>query len=152
MSHAVEQRFKIFDGLLEAPKTPFLLKYDQRARLTDYPGQPVVATFWATWCGPCAREMPALDRLARALPDVVFAPLAQDRDASILDIERYYQLHQITSLPMAIDNGRALARELGVPGTPTTLILDGTAGIRAAAVGNVDWTHPDIHDYLRSLA
>ncbi len=151
-SKAVEDVFSLFDGSMQVPTTPFLLKNGERRSLRDYPGRPVVVTFWATWCGPCAREMPELDDMAADLPEVAFAPLALDRHESIRKIENYYRRHQIRSLLPAVDSGQSLARAFGVPGTPTSLVIDGGGGVRASCVGNVNWRHPDIRAFVLSLA
>lgn len=149
---AVEGRFSLFDGDTEAPRTPFLRKDGSRDTLLSYPGRPVIATFWATWCGACAIEMPRLARLAEQTPQIVVAALAVDRDESFAKIERFYRLHRIRALEPAVDMGRSLAHQLKVPGTPTSLVLDGAGGIRATAVGNVDWDDREIRAYLLSLA
>ena len=149
---AMERHFSLFDGAMKAPKGPFLMKNGSRGSLRDYPGRTVVATFWATWCGPCAREMPELGRLARDHPEVVLIPLALDREESISKIEKFYRRHRITTLRPMIDMSQSLARKLRVPGTPTSVVIDGGGGIRAVAVGNVDWRNADVRAYLTSLS
>lgn len=149
---AVEMRFSLFDGETPPPTTPFRLKGGEQATLMDFPGRPLIATFWATWCGPCTREMPALDRLATDLPQIAFAPLALDKEESFRKIDKYYRRHQIRMLDQAIDSGQSLARQFGVPGTPTSVVIDGRGGIRASAVGNVDWSNREIRAFLLSLA
>jgi len=151
-SAAVEQRFSLFDGTTPPPRTPFKLRGEAQATLLDYSGRPLIATFWATWCPYCAKELPALDRLAADLPQIAFAPLAIDREESFTKIGKFYRRHRIHVLDQAIDSGQSLSRQFGVPGTPTSIVIDGRGGIRASAVGNVDWRHPEIRAFLLSLA
>lgn len=149
---AMRQHFSLLDGAMRAPKGPFLTRNGSRGSLRDYPGRTVVATFWATWCGPCAREMPELGRLARDHPEFVIIPLALDREESFTKIETFYRRHRIKTLPPVIDMSRSLARKLGVPGTPTSVVIDGGGGIRAVQVGNVDWRNQDVRAFLTSLS
>ncbi|MGN6382889.1 MAG: TlpA family protein disulfide reductase, partial [Dyella sp.] len=57
---------------------------DGRAhRLADYRGHRVLLNFWASWCGPCLDEMPALDRAARAHPQATVLGIAMDEPARV---------------------------------------------------------------------
>ncbi|MGN6225852.1 MAG: TlpA family protein disulfide reductase [Dyella sp.] len=66
-----------------APDVP-LSDLDGRAhRLADYRGHRVLLNFWASWCGPCLDEMPALDRAARAHPQATVLGIAMDEPARV---------------------------------------------------------------------
>ena len=63
-----------------APDTPFALPDGTPATLADWRGKVVVLNFWATWCAPCVKELPSLDRLAAALPADSHAVLVVSTD------------------------------------------------------------------------
>ena len=66
-----------------APDVP-LSDLDGRAhRLAEYRGHRVLLNFWASWCGPCLDEMPALDRAARAHPQATVLGIAMDEPARV---------------------------------------------------------------------
>ena len=66
-----------------APDVP-LSDLDGRAhRLAEYRGHRVLLNFWASWCGPCLDEMPALDRAARAHPKATVLGIAMDEPARV---------------------------------------------------------------------
>ena len=66
-----------------APDVP-LSDLDGRAhRLAEYRGRRVLLNFWASWCGPCLDEMPALDRAARAHPQTTVLGIAMDEPARV---------------------------------------------------------------------
>jgi thiol-disulfide isomerase/thioredoxin len=137
------------DALRNAPPgthpAPFTFRTaDGAARtLDDYKGQGVVLNFWATWCGPCVREMPALDALARALADnrVAVLPLSSDR-AGAAAVERFYKDKAITSLPVLLDPDGDAARAVKARGLPTTLVLDGDGRERQRVEGAAAWSSP----------
>lgn len=108
--------------------------------LADYTGQGVVLNLWATWCGPCVAEMPALDRLARLVAgeNIAVLPLSSDR-AGAPAVTRFYRDHGIRSLPVLLDPDGAAARALGAQGIPTTLIVDRAGRERGRVEGAKAW-------------
>ncbi|MGB1548632.1 MAG: TlpA disulfide reductase family protein, partial [Alphaproteobacteria bacterium] len=73
-----------FTPLSEPRPVPDEVFYDEdgvERRFADFRGKGIVLNFWATWCGPCVRELPSLDRLADRIAeeDIVVLPLSQDR-------------------------------------------------------------------------
>jgi thiol-disulfide isomerase/thioredoxin len=77
------------EGLHNKPAPPFnfyVLEDDSKKNITDYKGQMVLLNYWATWCGPCLKEMPELNRLQSKYQDqglVVIALSDEDRDRLI---------------------------------------------------------------------
>lgn len=105
-------------------------------------GQPVVVTFWATWCEPCRREMPSLEALHRAgTAGVRVVGVSVDED-------RLLAQEFARRLGVTFPNGRAdaatLAREpLGLRGFPTTFVVDAAGVVRWRAEGARDWASGD---------
>jgi cytochrome c biogenesis protein CcmG, thiol:disulfide interchange protein DsbE len=89
---------------------------------------PTVVNLWASWCGPCKEEMPAVERFAASSPGVRVVGIAvnDSRDAA-----RDFARRVGVTFPLGIDEDDALGRGYGVSGLPTTLVLD-TAGRLAA--------------------
>jgi len=109
--------------------------------LADYAGQGVVLNFWATWCGPCVKEMPALDELARLVAGDRIAVLAISSDrAGAPAVERFYRDNGIRSLPVLLDPEGAATRVLAARGIPTTLIVDRAGRERGRLEGAQRWS------------
>jgi thiol-disulfide isomerase/thioredoxin len=121
--------------------------------LADFAGKGVVLNLWATWCGPCAAELPSLDRLAATLApdDIVVVPLSSDRGGAAV-VEQYYKNHGIAHLGVWIDPDETALQALGARGIPTTLILDREGRERARLEGGIDWASKDAAALVRKLA
>lgn len=109
-------------------------------RVADHAGHGLVINLWATWCQPCVAEMPALDRLTRALEGsgVRVLPLSSDR-AGAPQVERFYRDRGLQTLPVLLDPRGAASRALGARGIPTTIIVDRDGRERARLEGGADW-------------
>src|SRR6516165_9009967 len=109
--------------ILEAPRlTPSVSFEDGQGKkrsLADFKGKVVVLNIWATWCVPCRREMPALDRLQADLggPEFTVVPLSIDRNG-IEAINKFYSEMGIRNLPIYIDVSGKVIRDLGAVGLP----------------------------------
>ena len=91
--------------------------------LADLHGEVVILDFWATWCGPCRRELPRLGALhaemARKGGRVLAVSIDEDRQNVELFVRRYG-----LGLPIAIDGPNGLAQELDLEHVPLALVLD----------------------------
>jgi thiol-disulfide isomerase/thioredoxin len=115
-------------------------------------GQVLVLNAWATWCPPCRREMPALQRLSEAMQGrkIVVAGLTVDRDLNL--VREFLLAHRIT-FPQYVDPEMELANGvLRVVGFPETFILAPDGRLAARLVGEREWDGPAIARSLEALA
>lgn len=132
-----------------APATGFLIEDSKEASLADYQGAGVVINFWATWCAPCVKEMPALDRLSVMADPETFRVLTLSTDRGGESVVReFYKRTEISSLPVALDDKSRVARAFGVLGLPTTILLDGEGVEVGRVTGIAEWDHPDTLAFL----
>lgn len=112
--------------------------------VADFAGKIVVFNFWATWCPPCRKEMPSLDRLRaeRAGPGFEVVALAMDR-ASVGKIKDFYLSIGAENLKIYREPTLRIGAEAGVLGMPITLILDREGREIARLQGEADWAGPD---------
>lgn len=109
-------------------------------RLSDFRGKVVLLNLWATWCPSCIEEMPSLDRLQAKLggPDFTVLPVSMDRGGSEVIID-FYAEHQLTSLPLAIDNAISIARKIQPRGLPYTLLINRFGEEVGSSLGGEVW-------------
>ncbi len=122
--------------------------------LADFKGRAVLVNFWATWCVPCRREMPALDRLQAKLGGPAFQVLAISIDRQgIAAVRAFYRGLGLRSLGINLDaSGKALAA-LGLEGIPVTLLIDRDGREIGRKLGALEWDSPAVVDAIRrSLA
>jgi cytochrome c biogenesis protein CcmG, thiol:disulfide interchange protein DsbE len=110
-------------------------------------GQPALVAFWASWCVPCADEMPALEALARQVGDRARV-LAISTDEDWESVKRFFR--RGTDLPVVLDRDRTVAARFGSEGIPETFLLDGAGRIRHF-FHQARWDAPEAAACLDSL-
>ena len=116
--------------------------------LANYRGKVVLLNFWATWCTPCVREMPALIDLHHDRPDLAILAVSIDEDED--EYTRYIQRRHVDLITVR-DPGQTAAKLYHTDGWPETYIIDRQGIIRRKIVGDPDWSNPELRAYLKTL-
>ncbi len=134
------------------PEFTFTDAEGKEHRVADFAGKGLLINLWATWCGPCVKEMPALDRTQAALAGegVVVLALSSDRGGRS-QVAPFYERHELRHLGLWLDPRGAAMRALGVRGLPTTVVVDRAGQERARLEGAAEWDQPEMLDRLRRL-
>ncbi len=122
----------------------------EEASLQELKGKILFLNFWATWCGPCRREMPDIEKMEQELASegLVVALISDD---SAQDVQAYLEKTPFR-FRFLLDPENELAFKLGVDVLPTTLIVDRQGRAALAHVGAYDWDSPQAIEELRRLA
>jgi thiol-disulfide isomerase/thioredoxin len=144
------KKLALHEAPVAVPEAVLLDATDGEHSLADYKGKWVVLNFWATWCAPCRREMPSLDRLQAAMPEIAVVPVATGRNA-IPGIERFFAEAEIKGLPILRDPTSVLARGMGVMGLPVTVILNPEGQEVARLIGDAEWDSDSAKAVLAAL-
>lgn len=108
--------------------------------ISAYRGKVVLVNFWATWCGPCIKEMPALSSLQNKFIGLPFEVLALSQDRGGAAVARaFYDQQKITNLKVYIDQGGKAGRDLGLRGLPTSVLVDGAGREVMRIEGTTAW-------------
>ncbi len=147
--------FQPLDQPRELPDLGFVDGGGRAASLADFRGRVVLLNLWATWCVPCRREMPALDRLQATLggPDFIVLPLSIDR-GGLPPVKRFYEELGLAALGIFVDQSGAATSKLATTGVPTTLLIDRDGREIGRLLGAAEWDSPEaialIRRYLNS--
>ena len=108
--------------------------------LGDFAGRVVLLNLWATWCGPCVRELPSLDRLQATLgsPRFQVVALAEDHGGTATVLP-FLQQRQIRALAAYLDTPGAAVGVFGIPGLPTSILIDRNGQEVGRLVGGTNW-------------
>ena len=118
--------------------------------LSNIRGKVVLLNVWATWCAPCRKEMPALDRLQQKLGGAEFEVVALSIDSSgAAAVRRYYDEIGMRALAIYVDPTAEATGKLRTLGIPTTLLLDREGRERWRKTGPAEWDSPEIIESLR---
>ena len=124
-----------------APAAAFEDADGKPVKLADFAGKPVLVNLWASWCAPCVKELPTLDKLAHGGNLQVLA-VSQDSGPRA-SVVAFLQGHRIGTLEPYQDSKMALSGALG-PDTvlPTSILFDANGKEVWRYVGDLDWTSP----------
>ena len=147
-------QFTLNDPPRPAPETELRTVAGEPVTLAAYKDKVVLVNFWATWCVPCVREMPSLDRLQAAFDKEKFLILAVSVDrGGAAKVTPFLKKHGIENLTPLLDQRMRLASALGVPGMPTSFLLDREGRVLGSLPGIAEWDSPEakalIQHYLK---
>jgi len=142
--------FTLYEQAKPTPEVEFLDAAEQPRSFADFQGKVVLVNFWATWCTPCIREMPALARLEAELGGHDFRVVAISIDRKGMPaVNRFYKKHKIEGLKPFVDTKNAVPRKLRVVGLPTTVLIDRRGNEIGRLVGGAEWDSPEAIRLIR---
>jgi cytochrome c biogenesis protein CcmG/thiol:disulfide interchange protein DsbE len=133
------------------PAPDFTVKdSDRSVTLSQLRGQVVVLNFWASWCGPCIEETPSLMLMQQRMKSRGVTVLAVSIDEDDSAYHRFLAAHGINFLTVR-DAGHKSNALYGTFRYPETFVIDRNGIIRRKFIGQVDWTEPEVTDFLSKL-
>lgn len=143
-------RIQKFEEPVVAPDFTLNDLKGNQVTLKDHRGRIVFLNFWATWCPPCRREMPSMERLYKQLKDRDFTMLAVDMQESEKLVKAFISEFSL-SFPALLDLNGDISSLYGIRGLPTTYIIDREGMIIGKAVGPIDWSSQESIQLFQSL-
>jgi thiol-disulfide isomerase/thioredoxin len=125
-----------------APTASFNDPNGQPVTLAAYGGKPLLVNLWASWCAPCVKELPTLDRLLEKSDKVQVLAVSQDTGPHA-SVVAFLQSRRVARLDAYQDPKMALSGALGAEVLPTSVLYDGQGREVWRYVGDLDWTGPE---------
>jgi thiol-disulfide isomerase/thioredoxin len=145
-------KLKIVETPSPLPSTPFVDAAGQPLNLAAFKGKVVVLNLWATWCGPCRKEMPTLGRLQAAYAGKPLAVVAVSLDTREQTETAKAFIAQYKPLAFYQDAKFNFVTDLRPAGFPTTIIFDRSGQERAIMSGEADWDSPEARAVVDRLS
>jgi thiol-disulfide isomerase/thioredoxin len=123
------------------PKEAFAAPDGKPTSLAAFTGKPYLVNLWATWCGPCVKELPSLDRLAvRAGGKLTVLVVNQDDSKQAVDpVPAWWAAHPLPHLALYRDGPNALGFAYASGMLPTTILYDANGKEVWRVIGGMDW-------------
>lgn len=128
----------------QVPEVTFKDGEGRDMSLADFKGKTILLNIWATWCAPCRKEMPGLDRLQAELGSDQFEVVALSVDRGGVDAsKKFLDEIGVKSLAVYVDASGRASKPLRVIGMPTTLLIDAEGREIGRLIGEAEWDSAD---------
>ena len=139
----------IHKDLKEYDSLVFLDHKKNQLDLKDFKGKLILLNFWATWCAPCKKEMPSLDKL-KTLDDfknINIIPI-NIGGGSYKKSKEFFEEFKIKNLEIFMGSGPEFSQLFKLRGLPTTILIDKNGFEVGRIVGYVDFNDKTLLNWL----
>jgi len=134
-----------------APAASFTDLDGRPVSLADFRGKPLIVNLWATWCRPCLKEMPSLDRLQTTLAGKL-AVLAISQDRGGADkVGPFVKDLALPHLNIYVDPHSDVGHAFGVRGLPTSIVINAKGEVVGRVEGGAEWDSTQMMSVLKLL-
>ena len=122
-----------------------------QVKLEDFKGKVILINFWATWCGPCRKEMPSMHTLYAEYKDQGFVVLAISIDPSVKPVRKFIRKKELT-FPVLMDSEKEVYFDhYAVLTLPTSFLIDRNGVIVEKVFGEKDWDSAEAREKILQL-
>ena len=119
-------------------------------KLSDFRGKIIFLNFWATWCLPCRKEMPSMERLYKRFRDKDFEMIGINMQEPASSVKEFFENYKFSFISL-LDSTGDVQKRFGIRAIPSTLILDKKGRIIGKAIGEKEWDRKEAIDLFRQL-
>jgi len=106
--------------------------------LTEKKGNIMILNFWATWCVPCKKEMPSLEKLSKEYPEILIYPVNLEKP-NLDKAQKFFTDLEISNLNIYFDPNFSLVKLFNMRGVPTSILIDKNGQEFGRVIGEVDF-------------
>jgi thiol-disulfide isomerase/thioredoxin len=118
-------------------------------KLSDLKGSVVIVDFWASWCDPCKKELPALDALAAKYPKLIVVGVNVDKKRE--NAEKTLKLLSISKVRVVLDPDGATPSQYDLPKMPSSFVIDAKGIVRGVHAGYEDGDEHKVESEIQPL-
>ncbi|MEK4228913.1 thiol-disulfide oxidoreductase ResA [Solibacillus sp. FSL H8-0538] len=145
---AMKDEVEILKIGAEAPDFALVDLNGNTHRLSDYEGQGVFLNFWGTWCEPCEKEMPAMNRQYASFKDQGVQVLAVNFAQSDFEVQKYVA-NMGLNFPVAIDKTKSVFTAYNINPLPTTILINPEGKVEKIITGEM--SEAQISSFMESI-
>ena len=138
--------------IYDKPKPISELKFKdinlQDIDLTNKKGNIMIINFWATWCVPCKREMPSLDKLSKNFPQIKVFPINMEKPSKQKTLN-FYKETGVNNLDVYFDPKFNLVKKFKMRGMPTSILINKESMEIGRVVGEIDFYDEEFINILK---
>ena len=129
----------------------FLDKKDNKINIKNFDGNVIILNFWATWCEPCKKEMPSLDRLQANsnLNNLKVFPINIGNENK-KKVNEFFENLNIKNFEPYFDSPITLAKKFSLRGVPTSILIDKDGQEFARIIGSIDFENKKFIDWIKT--
>jgi len=132
----------------DAPDFALVDMNGEKHQLSDYKGKGVFLSFWGTWCKPCEREFPLMDKQYQVYKDQGLEILAVNIGESDFAVQKFIDRKGLT-FPVLIDDKKSVMETYKINPLPTTLLINPNGKIEKVITGEMN--EEMIKDYMEQI-
>lgn len=134
-----------------APHVSFADAAGETVNLSDFAGKVVVLNLWATWCAPCRREMPSLERLQTRFGDkITILAISEDIGGNKV-VAPFIAKFGLKTIKTYLDPKNTVGQAFKVDGLPTSLLIDRQGRVLGRVEGEARWDSPEMLAVIEPL-
>jgi thiol-disulfide isomerase/thioredoxin len=141
---------KDYKGKLKYPTIDLKNMRGVRKKLADLKGKIVLVSFWASWCPPCIREIPSMNKLYADMDKKKFEILAVNVGENKTAIKKFLKRHKI-DFPVLLDTEKKFYLDWKVYVVPSNYLIDKNGKLIAGSVGAIDWQSKEVFTKIKAL-
>jgi thiol-disulfide isomerase/thioredoxin len=135
----------------QAPQVSFSDATGASTNLSDFAGKPVLLNLWATWCAPCRREMPSLERLQARLGDKITVLAVSEDIGGNKAVAPFIAKFGLKAVKTYLDPKSTLTQAFNVDGLPTSFLIDRRGRVIGRVEGEAEWDSPKMLSVIEPL-
>ncbi len=153
LASALPAQAKSLDPAEKPPAPGFRLKnlQGEHVRLSDYHGKVVLLNFWATWCAPCRKEMPSMEKLWQTYREQGLVILAVSTDNGGESRIRNFVGRLNLTFPILLDADSLASDQYQVSGIPVSFLIDRQGRIVDRVLGSKEWASESVFQQMEGL-
>lgn len=133
---------------MDAPNFELVDLEGNSVRLSDFEGQGVFLNFWGTWCPPCKKEMPAMNRQYQVYKDQGVHVLSVNIAQSQFEVENFAKSYDL-KFPIVIDKSKSVMQAYNIKPLPTSILINPNGKVEQIITGEM--TEQQIAAYMESI-